>query len=393
MLRCMDENITPIGVTNYRNIKVRFGIREEDKHRHVLIIGATGYGKSTLMKNMVYADIQNGKGVALIDPHSELATELIAHIPKSRLPDIIYFNPANSENTVYFNPLHKVPAHQHHIVASGLISTFKRIWSDSWGVRMEYVLRYTLLTLLSYPVATLLDIHSLLTRPEFRKHVLGYVSESHIKDFWELEFEKYAPKFRNEVVAPILNKLGLFKASKPLQRVLGQVENGLDLKEIMDNRKILICNLSKGELGPETTAILGGILLTGLQNTALQRSILPADSRVPFTVYADEIQVYVNGTIVEMLSECRKFKLSLIMAHQYIEQLDEPIRKAVFGNVGTVISFKVGATDAEYLAKEFYSTFTESDFIHLPRYHMYLKLMIGGTTSEPFSAISLPPSV
>ncbi|MEZ5016069.1 MAG: type IV secretion system DNA-binding domain-containing protein [Flavipsychrobacter sp.] len=387
----MHEDFTPIGITNYRNANQKFGIKSSDKQRHLYFLGSSGSGKTTLLHNMALDDITKGEGVAVLDPHAELAANIISHIPNHRKQDLIYFNPVDTKSDVFFNPLHDVPKQLHHIVTSGLIASFKKIWADSWGVRMEYILRYSILTLLNYPLATLLDIHTLLTKREFRVHVLNYLTDEHICAFWEQEFDTYTPKFRAEVIAPILNKMGVLRASEPLRRVLGHQTNTLNIKTIMDTRKILICNLSKGELGEETTAILGGMLITAMQNTALARANQPRTERIPFNLYADEIHVYINSVICNMLAECFKFKLTLHIAHQYIEQLEEPIRNAIFGNVGSIIVFRVGATDAEYLAKEFYPVFKEQDFVNLPRYHIYLKLMIDGTTSQPFSATTLPP--
>lgn len=387
----MQEDITPIGITNYRNTKLKFGIKDADMHQHIFLTGKTGVGKSTLIRNMALSEINRGKGIAFIDPHADLAQELVSNIPTLRKQDLIYFNPADKENTVRFNPLHNVPETQHHIVASGLVATFKKIWSESWGVRMEYILRYALLTLLAYPKPTLLDIHTLLTKREFREHVLLYVKNEHIISFWKDEFDTYTPRFKTEVIAPILNKLGVFKVHEPLQRLVQADTNSLDFKDIMDNRKILICNLSKGGLSEDVTAILGGMLLSSVQNTSLARSNIPISKRVSFTLYCEESPTYLNTTALSLLSESRKYFLGCVLVAQYLEQFDEPIRQAIFGNVGTIISFRVGATDARYLEKEFYPIFEAKDFVYLPRYHIYLKLMIDGSTSQPFSAVTLPP--
>ncbi len=386
----MEEGFTPIGITNYRNINLKFGIKDKDKLQHIYTIGKSGTGKSTLLKNMALSDIKRGHGILVIDPHSDVAEDLLRLMPKERKHDLIYFNPKDTNNQVVFNPLSDVNTKYHHLVASGLISTFKKIWFESWGPRMEYILRFTLLTLLCVPEATLLDIQPLLTDLSVRERYLAHVDSDHIHRFWEFEFAKYSPSLRAEAVSPILNKVGLFTTSTPLRMTFGQKERGLRLQEIMDKRKILICNLSKGELGEDASTLLGSILLTSIQNAALYRARQDENSRVPFYIYVDEMQSYVTLSFADLLSESRKYGISLFLTNQYVTQLDEKVRDAVFGNVGTLITFRVGAVDAEYLAKEFYPVFSEEDLVSLPRYCMYLKLMIDGTTSQPFSAISIP---
>lgn len=390
MLPNMESNdVTPIGITNYRNTNKKFGIKDKDRLGHIYVIGKTGVGKSTLLANMAKSDIRRGNGICVIDPHGDIAAELMQHVPESRKQDLIYFNPKDLKNPVAFNPLYKVHTSYHSLVASGLISTFKKIWSDSWGPRMEHILRFTLLTLLCHPEASLLDIQPLLTNVGFRERALLFVTDEHIHAFWRDEFGQYSKAFRAEAIAPILNKTGMFLASVPLRSVVGQKTRGLRMQEIMDNKKLLICNLSKGELGEDVSSLLGCMILTAIQNAALYRAKQPPEKRVPFYCYVDECQSYLTLSICNILSEARKYGLSLFMAHQYIEQLDERIRSAIFGNVGTMIAFRIGATDAEYLAKEFHPVFTESDLVHLPRYTMYLKLMIDGTTSQTFSALAL----
>jgi type IV secretory pathway TraG/TraD family ATPase VirD4 len=382
------KDITPIGITNYRNTNKPFGSKDKDRLQHLYVIGKSGTGKSTLLANMAISDIERGNGICVIDPHGDIATDLLNYIPESRRKDLIYFNPKDLANAIAFNPLSGIHPSYHHLVASGLISTFKKIWSDSWGPRMEHTLRFALLSLLCYPKATLLDIQPLLTNMAFRAHVLSFVTEEHILAFWKGEFEQYTKSFRAEVIAPILNKVGIFAASAPLRATVGQKTRGIRMAEIMDKKKLLICNLSKGELGEDAASLLGCILLTSIQHAALFRARQEVHLRIPFYVYIDECHSFVTLSFADILAEARKYGLSLFLAHQYIEQLDERIRSAIFGNVGTIISFRVGAVDAEYLAREFYPIFSEDDFVSLPRYSMYLKLMIDGTTSQSFSAIS-----
>lgn len=387
------NEITPIGITNWRNQRQPFGIKDKDRLGHIYVIGKTGVGKSTLLLNMAISDIQNGKGLCIIDPHGDIAESILDYIPLERLSDVIYFNPKDIEYPIAFNPLKAVHPNYHHLVASGLISTFKKIWVDSWGPRLEYILRFALLTLLEYPNATLLDIQPLLTDVLFRNKVLSYVTNQHTLSFWKNEFEKYSPQLRSDAITPILNKTGVFLTSIPLRNTVGQTTNGFRIQNVLDEEKILIANLSKGELGEDASSILGSILVTSIQLAALFRSTQPEHERIPFYLYVDEMHSFISLSFADILSEARKYKLSLFLTHQYIEQLHEKIRSAIFGNVGTIISFRIGAEDAEHLAKEFHPVFDEDDFVNLPRYSIYLKLMIDGTTSRPFSADTLPPKL
>lgn len=383
------EAITPIGITNYRNTNQRFGIKDADRLGHIYVIGKTGVGKSTLLKSMAMSDIRRGNGICVLDPHGDIATDILKHIPAWRKQDVIYFNPKDIDNPVAFNPLKGVHPKYHHLVVSTLVSTFKKIWADSWGPRMEYILRYVLLTLLCVPDATLLDIQPLLTDEQYRAKALIHVKEEHILSYWDNEYGKYSKNFRMEAISPILNKTGLFQASVPLRATVGQKTRGFRMQEVMDKKKILICNLSKGELGEDASALLGSMILTTIQHAALYRARLAPEDRVPFYCYIDEMHSFVTLSFIGILGESRKYGLSLFLAHQYIEQLDERIRAAIFGNVGTIISFRLGAVDAEYVAKEFYPVFDQQDLVNLPRFSIYLKLMIDGATSAPFSALTI----
>jgi len=380
---------TPLGVTNYRE-PIPFYIKDQDRLFHIYAIGKTGAGKSTLLENMAVSDIEKGKGLCIIDPHGDIAEHILNYIPEHRVQDVIYFNPADIAHSVGFNPLRNIHPDNHHLVASGLISTFKKIWADSWGPRMEYILRFAILTLLEYRHSTILDIQPLLTDSYFRTGILMRVKNPHLLAFWQSEFEKYPPALKAEAVAPILNKLGLFRASIPLRNILGQKRSSFTFQEVMDSGKIFIANLSKGKLGEDASALFGSILVTNIQLSALYRARQKEEERRPFYLYVDEMHSFVTGSFADILAEARKYKLGLFLAHQYIEQLTDPIRAAIFGNVGTTIAFRVGATDAEYLEKEFYPIFNKIDFINLPRYSMYLKLMIDGATSQPFSADTFP---
>ncbi len=384
------QQVTPIAVTNWRDIRKKFGIKEKNRRGHMYIIGKTGTGKSSLIANMAASDIAQGNGIAILDPHGDLAESLLHHVPKERIKDVIYFNPGELEYPIPFNPLENIPKDYHHLVVSGLISVFKKIWSEFWGPRLEHILRYSLFTLLEYPDATLLDITRLLTEVGFRYKVLAYVTKPEIRAFWTFEFDKYSQWLRSEAVAPILNKVSQFLTSLPLRNVVGQSKNTFSLKEVMDTGKILIVNLAKGKVGEDSSSLLGSMIVTEIFLSALSRVNVPKDKRRPFYLYVDEFHNFVTTSFADILSECRKYGLNLVLAHQYINQLHEKVRDAVFGNVASIITFRVGAEDAKYLAREFHPTFDESDLVNLPNYHIYLRLMIDGVTSQPFSATTLP---
>ena len=384
-----NSDITPIGITNYRNINQKFGIKDKDRLQHIYVIGKSGTGKSTLLENMAISDIERGKGLCIIDPHGDIAEDVLKCIPLGRKQDLIYFNATDVEHPIGFNPLKGIHPKYHFLVASGLISTFKKIWSESWGPRMEHILRFTLLTLLCVPDATLLDIQPLLTDKESRKRALIYVDDDGIRSFWFNEFDKYSPTLRNEAIAPILNKTGLFITSDPLRKIVGQKTNSFRLQQVIDQGKILIVNLSKGQIGEDASSLLGAMLVNSIQLAALHRAGKPEHDRKPFYLYIDECHSFVTLAFTQILAEARKYGLGLFLAHQYIEQLDDRVRAAIFGNAGTIISFRIGVNDAEFLAKEFYPVFSQEDLVNLPRYTMYLKLMIDGTASQAFNALSI----
>ncbi len=388
-----DNNLTPIGITDFRNTNQPFGIKDNDRFGHIYAIGKTGTGKSTLLLTMAIADIEKGNGVCIIDPHGDIAETILHYIPEERIPDIIYFNPKDTEYPIGFNPFHAVHPQYHHIVASGLIATFKKIWSESWGPRLEYILRQCIHTLLEYPRATLLDIQPLLTDREFRNKVLQYTTSIPIHSFWKNEFEKYSPALKAEAITPILNKVGVFASSPLLRNIAGQTTKSFNMHKLMDEGRIIIVNLSKGEIGEDITAILGSMLITSIQLGALYRSAIPEETRRPFHLYVDEMHSFVSLSFADILSEARKYKLSLFLTHQYVAQVQEKIHAAIIGNVGTMICFRVGSEDALQLKQEFQPYINDSDLINLPRYSMYIKLMIDGATSKPFSAktLSLKP--
>ncbi len=387
----MTDQITLFAETNFRNQRHKFGIKTDDRRRHVYIIGKTGVGKTTLLENMAISDIRNGNGVAIVDPHGEFADKMLKFVPKSRINDVVYFNPGDLDNPIALNVIEKVAPEQRHLVASGLVGVFKKIWADSWGPRLEYVLRNAILALLEYPNSTLLGIMRMLTDKVYRKKVIEKIQDPVVKSFWVEEFQKYPDRFQAEAVAPIQNKVGQFLTSPLIRNIVGQVQSKINIREIMDKGQILIMNLSKGKIGEDNSALLGAMMITRLQLAAMSRIEIPEEKRRDFYLYVDEFQNFATESFANILSEARKYHLNLILAHQYIAQLEDSVRDAVFGNVGTIISFRVGAEDAEFLEKEFAPEFSANDLVNLAKYDIYLKLMIDGMASRPFSATTLPP--
>lgn len=385
----MNSDIRFIGKVDWRNSNKRFGIRQKDRLGHMYVIGKTGVGKSTFLVNMAISDIVYRNGFAFLDPHGDVITDLLSEVPDFRKEDVIYLNAAEESAKCAYNPIWRIKPGDQHLVASGLISVFKKVWRESWGPRMEHILRMTLLSLLELENASLLDISRLLTEPKFRVNAYSRIHSQHLLSFWLNEFEKYSPMMKAEVVSPILNKVSILSTSEPLRRILGSSGRDIRIGEIMNKKKILLLNLSKGELGEDVSNILGCLFLTAFQLAALNRSKVVAQKRIPYFVYVDEMQSFVTESFADILSEARKYGLGLVMAHQYIGQLTDELRKAIFGNVGTMIAFRVGAEDAKYLAPEFAPIFREDDLVRLGKYSFYIKLMIDGVTSKPFSATSI----
>lgn len=389
------EHITVIGVTNYRNKPMKFGIKIDDRRRHVYIIGKTGGGKTTLMENMMVSDILGGNGVGVIDPHGDFAEKLLAMVPADRIDDVVYFNPADVENPIGFNPLEKVTNEHRHLVAAGLMGVFKKIWIDAWSARMEYILNNTILALLENPGSTLLDIMRMFSDAAYRKEVVSNLTDPVIKSFWVNEFAKYEQKFATEATAAIQNKVGQFVSNPLIRNIIGQSKSTINMREVMDGRKIFIANLSKGRVGEDNTALLGAMLITKMQLAAMSRVDTPEKERKDFFLYIDEFQNFFTESFANILSEARKYRLSMTLAHQYIGQLvnqgNTVVRDAIFGNVGTIITFRVGAEDAEFLEKEFTPELTADNLVSIGKHSVYIKLMIDGLVSRPFSASTLPP--
>jgi type IV secretory pathway TraG/TraD family ATPase VirD4 len=390
-LGSQDNAITPFAITNYRDIRRRFGIKQKNRRGHMYLVGSTGTGKSTLILNMAAHDIQAGYGLALIDPHRDLAEQVLDSVPPSRVNDVVYLNPADLEYPVAFNPLEQVAPDQRHLVASGIISTLKKVWPEFWGPRLEHILRHALLTLLENPGSTLLDVPRLLTDDGFRELALRRVTHPQVRTFWYSEFARYSAWMRSEAISPILNKLGQFMTALPLRNIVGQPKSAVNFRQIMDDGKIFVANLAKGRIGEDNSSLLGAMLVTQIQLAALSRAELPETARRPFYVYVDEFHDFLTLSFADMLSASRKYGLNLVLSHQHLAQLDEKLRAAILGNTGTVISFRVGVEDAQVLAKAFYPVFGASDLVSLPNHHICLKLLIDGAPSEPFSAFTLPP--
>ena len=389
-----NEKVTYIGETDSRNRRLRFGIKKIDRSKHMYAIGKTGMGKSTLLENMAIQDIQNGDGVCFIDPHGKSADLLLEYVPKERIKDVIYFAPFDMDYPISFNVMEDVGPEKRYLVASGMMAAFKKIWVDAWSARMEYILGNIMLALLEYPGSTLVGVNRMLTDKDFRKEVVSHISDPSVKSFWVNEYANYTDKFAAEAAPAIQNKVGQFVANPLIRNIIGQAKSSFDIRDVMDNKKILIINLSKGRVGEANANLLGSMLITKIYLGAMSRADLNEKQLAAapnFYLYVDEFQSFANESFADILSEARKYKLNLCIAHQYIEQMTEEVRAAVFGNVGTMCIFRVGAYDAEILEKEFAPVFTAEDIVGLQKYQMYLKLMIDGVTSNPFSASGLGP--
>ncbi len=389
-----DDKVTYFAETDSRNKRVKFGIKAKDRTRHTYVIGKTGMGKSTLLENMAVQDIQGGEGVAFIDPHGKTADLLLNYVPEHRIKDVVYFAPFDTDFPISFNIMEDVGYDKRHLVVSGLMSTFKKIWVDAWSARMEYILSNTLLALLEYPDATLLGVNKMLADKEYRKKVVDNITDPAVRSFWVDEFAKYTEKFAAEATPAIQNKIGQFTNNPLIRNIIGQPKSSFDIRKLMDERKILIINLSKGRVGDQNANLLGSMLITKIYLAAMSRADVSEKvmKTLPqFYLYVDEFQNFANESFADILSEARKYKLNLTIAHQYIEQMEEEVRAAVFGNVGTMIAFRVGSYDAEILEKEFSPKFTAEDIVNLGFAQIYLRLMIDGIGSQPFSATTLGP--
>ncbi|MBI4117236.1 MAG: type IV secretion system DNA-binding domain-containing protein [Parcubacteria group bacterium] len=390
------SDITYFAKTNFRGQDRIFGIKEKDRLQHMYIIGQTGTGKTTLLKNLAVQDIKTGQGLAVIDPHGEFVDELLSLVPLERVSDVVYFNPVDAEYPIGFNILEVKNPENKHLVASGLMAIFTKIWAGVWSARMEYILNNCVLALLDTPETTLMGIPRLLVDKEYRKKIISNIKDPTVRAFWTAEYEVWQERFRNEAIVPIQNKVGQFLATRMIRNIVGQPKSTLDIEKIIEERKILLVNVSKGLIGEDNSALLGAMLITKIQLTAMERiRIKEVEKRHPFFLHIDEFQNFATDAFATILSEARKYGLALIISHQYIGQLvtetSTRVRDAIFGNAGTLLSFRVGAIDAEFLESQFAPEIMAIDLVNLPNYNIYLKLLVDGISSRPFSATTLPP--
>ena len=387
----LGDQITQIGRVDFRNDRRVFGIKREDRFSHIYVIGKTGTGKSTLLETMALQDLEQGNGFALIDPHGDLVERIATRVPASRQEDVVYLNAADPSQPYGYNPLRHVRADRIPLAASGLMEVFKKLWPDAWGVRMEHILRNTLMALLEQPNATMHDILRVFSDKAYRKQIVASLKNETVKAFLEKEYERFSFGYRSDGIAPIQNKVGAFLADPMLNRILTAPQKDLHIRQIMDEGRVLLVNLAKGRIGEDSSSLLGGLLVTTIGLAAYTRTDMPETQRRDFFVYIDEFQSFTTLALADMLSELRKYRVGFTIAHQYLNQLEPDVRHAVLGNAGTIVSFRVGAEDAPYLAREFQPSFQEVDLLQLPNHHIYLKLMIDGMPSKPFSATTSEP--
>ncbi len=389
MFASPDTDVVLFAKTEFRGQVTNFGIKIDDRRRHMYVIGKSGMGKSELLKNLAIQDIQDGRGLCFMDPHGDIITDLVDYIPQERVKDVIFINPADMQYPVAFNVMEQVSFDTRHLVADGMMAVFKKIWVDQWSARMEYILNYTILALLEAKDSTLLGINRMMAEKEYRKTVVDQVTDPEVRAFWLTEFAKYNDRYAQEATAAIQNKIGQFVSNPLIRNLIGQVKTSFNMREAMDQKKIILVDISKGRIGEDASRLLGAMIITKVQLAAMSRVDIPRAERADFTLIVDEFQNFATASFASILSEARKFNLSLVVAHQYVKQLDEAVADAVFGNVGTLITFRVGADDAELLEKEFAPEFMAQDLVNLGFRQIYLKLMIDGVTSHAFSAMTM----
>lgn len=379
------ENVSYFGVTNFHNQNFKFGVKRTDRRRHLYVVGKSGTGKSKMLELLIYADIMAGKGVGVLDPHGDLVDSILRFIPEERMDDVVYFNPADYDHPVAFNPLEQVPPELRVRVTIGFIDIFKKLFGNNWTNRLEHVLRYTTLALLDSPNTTVLSILKMLSDKNYRQKIVARISDSVIKNFWVNEFASWSEKFDNEAIMPILNKVGQFVSTNLIRNIVGQPENKIHIQKIMDEGKILLMRISKGNLGEENAQLIGAMVVTKIQQAAMARTTIPEEQRRDFYLYCDEFQYFATDTFAEILSEARKYHLNLTMAHQYMGQLTNTVRTTAFGNVGTIINFRVGAEDAAILENEYTPVFKVRDIINLGVREFYIKMSVDGELRDAFS--------
>ena len=384
------KEINFFGRTEFKNKVATFGIKKYDRRKHVYIVGKTGTGKTTLIANMAINDMRNREGLAVVDPHGDLSEILLDFVPSFRLNDVCYLDPSDTSRPFYLNPLEVTSPEHRELVASGIVAIFYKLYYYSWGPRLEYILRNAIMTLLCQPNSTLVDVPEILTNKDFRRRIVEKLDDRVLKNFWTQEFEMMSERLMAEAVSPILNKVGQFVSSPMIRNIIGHPHSTVDLEEIMNQGKILILNLSSGKLGEDNSALLGAMFVTKMQLAAMNRVNIPEEQRRDFYLYVDEFQNFATTSFIKILSEARKYRLDLTLANQYIGQVPEEVQKAIFGNVGTLMSFLVGAEDSTILAKEFGGVYTEAELVSLGNFQIIAKISIDNLTSRPFYAFTLP---
>jgi energy-coupling factor transporter ATP-binding protein EcfA2 len=391
-LSTMNEQTTYVGYRDrWGADPVLFGISAPDQRQHIYVIGKTGSGKTTLLRNLILQHLAAGDGVGLIDPHGDLSEDLLNHFPSSRADDLVYFNPTDVDHPIGFNPLADVPKDDRHLVASGIVGALKGIWRDSWGPRLEYLLYNAVAALLDCPNTSLLGVNRMFVDARYREWVLSHTIDPFVRIFWKEEYEKYDPRFQREAIAPIQNKLGQFLTSSVIRNILGQVRCRFSIPFMMNDQRVFIANLAKGKLSADKANLLGSLLATQFQLAAMSRSDQPEAERRDFFLFIDEFQNFTTDAFASILSEARKYRLCLTLSHQYVEQVPVAIQQAVFGNVATLIAFRVGHADADVLAKEFGQEFIAEQFVDLNQYEVFVRSMQSGKTAAPFRGKTLPP--
>lgn len=384
------QHINFFGKTVFKNKDTIFGIKDVDRRRHIWAIGKTGTGKSTMLENMAIDDMKKDRGICYIDPHGDACETLLDYVPKRRINDVIYFNPADSEYPITINPLEVRNKEEAELVVSGLMAIFTKVWANVWSARMEYILRNAFLTLAEVPGSTLADVLSIISNQSYRAKIVEKLQDKALVNFWRDEFDKMPPNLQKEAVAPIQNKVGQFVTSPMIRRVIGNSKSTIAIDDVMNSGKILLANLSQGRLGEDNSALLGAMLITKLQLVAMRRVNIEESQRRDFFMYVDEFQNFATTSFIKILSEARKYRLSVMLANQYMAQIPEDVQKAILGNAGTVTCFALGASDSEILHKEFAEVFSQNDLVNLSKYQIAMKMMIDGQTSRPFVANTLP---
>lgn len=376
--------------TEFKNRTTTFGIKKDDRRKHLYIMGKTGTGKSTLIANMAINDMKNGEGVAVIDPHGDLCDILLDFVPSHRINDVAYLDPSDTSYPFHLNPLELKNPSYRELIASGIVSIFYKLYHYSWGPRLEYILRNTILTLLHVPNSTLLQVPEILTNEKYREKIVEKLDDRVLKNFWLNEFAKMSPQMKSEAVSPILNKVGQFLSSQTIRNIVGSPTSTVDLETMMNDGKIVIVNLSQGKLGEDSSALLGAMIITKMQLAAMNRVYVSEEARRDFYLYVDEFQNFATQSFIKILSEARKYRLNLTLANQYIGQIDEDVQKAIFGNAGSMATFSVGAGDARLMSREFGEKYTEGELVGLGNFQIVVKLSIDNHTTSPFSATTLP---